>query len=183
MLLFGAVGRAHVKITLGYIRRAFAPLPLSEFGLSHFRAIRDAMIADGRVRNQVNRRASMVRSWARWCLAEDYPVAAGLLDKLRAVKSLSPGRDGVKEGATRGPADPAAVEKVLPLLPPAVKAIVTPIRITGARPSEITNLRPRELDRTAEPWELKPERHKGSWRLKRWSSIWGRREGRSSSRG
>lgn len=157
---------ADIKITLGYLKRLFAALPLREFDIRCFKALRQALIDDGRVRNQVNRRAGMVRSFIRWCVEDELPVASGVLEKLRAVKALAPGRDGVPEGEAREPADPAAFEKALPFLSKPLAAILRVIRHTGARPSEILNLKSRELDRTGSAWTLTPTRHKGSWRGK-----------------
>jgi integrase len=54
----------------------------------------------------------------------------------------------------------------LPLLTPAVAAVVQLLRLTGARPSEILTLRPCDLDRTADVWKYTPARHKSSWRGK-----------------
>jgi integrase len=108
----------------------------------------------------------MVRSFIRWCVEEELPVAPGVLEKLRAVKALAPGRDGVPEGEAREPADPQSVEKALPFLSRPLEVIVRLIRLTGARPSEILNLKPCEIDRTGSEWALTPTRHKGSWRGK-----------------
>src|SRR5262245_56989999 len=155
-----------IKITLDYLLRLFANLPLCEFDIRCFKSVRQALIDDGRVRNQVNRRASMVRSFIRWCVEEELPVAPGVLEKLRAAKALAPGRDGVPEGEPREPANPAHVEKVLSLLPPMVAAALQVVRLTGARPSEILKLKPCEIDRSSDPWELTPTRHKSSWRGK-----------------
>jgi integrase len=58
------------------------------------------------------------------------------------------------------------VAKVLPFLPPMVAAAFQVVRLTGARPSEVLRLKPRELDRTGKEWVLTPTRHKGSWRGK-----------------
>src|SRR5207237_933097 len=59
-----------IKITLGYMRRLFGPVPLSDFGIPEFKAVRQAMIDDGRVRTQVNRRARQARAFIRWCVEE-----------------------------------------------------------------------------------------------------------------
>ncbi len=155
-----------IKIALGYLRRLFGPTPLTEFGISEYKTVRQALIDDGRVRSQVNRRAGQVRAFVRWCVEESLPVAPGVLERLRAVRPLSPGRDGVPEGEAREPADPAAVEKVLPLLSRPLAAMVRLLRLTGARPSEILRLKPCEIDRTGEVWAITPTRHKGSWRGK-----------------
>ena len=71
-----------IKITLSYLTRMFAALPLREFDIRCFKAVRQALIDDKRVRNQVNRRAVMVRSFIRWCVEEELPVATGVLEKL-----------------------------------------------------------------------------------------------------
>jgi integrase len=155
-----------IKITLGYLTRLFAHLPIRELDIRGFKAVRQALIDDKRVRTQVNRRAGQVRAFIRWCVEESLPVAPGVLERLRAVRPLSPGRDGASEGETREPADPKAVEKVLPLLPASIAAIVRLLRLTGARPSEILKLKPREIERTGDVWTITPTRHKASWRGK-----------------
>src|SRR5579883_1719257 len=121
------------------------------------------MVADGRVRNQVNRRVSMVRSFVRWCVEERLAPAV-VLTELKAVRPLAAGRGGVREGPARGPADPMAVEAVLPHLPPAPRAVVALLRLTGARPSEVLSLRPCDVDRSGAVWAFTPARHKSSWR-------------------
>ena len=103
--------------------------------------------------------------WVKWCVEEGI-VSGAVLEGLRAVRPLAPGRCGAPEGKAVAPADPAAVEKVLPLLPRPVAAVVKLLRLTGARPSEILMLRPREIDRTGDVWTLSPTLHKGSWRGK-----------------
>jgi integrase len=153
-----------IKITLGYLTRLFAHLPLFEFDIRAFKAVRQALVDDGRVRTQVNRRAGQVRAFARWCVEESLPVPPGVLERLRAVRPLSPGRDGVPEGEAREPADPYAVETVLPLLPRSIAAVVRLLWLTGARPSEILRLKPCEIDHTGDVWAITPTRHKGNWR-------------------
>ncbi len=82
-----------IKITLGYLQRLFGSLPLREFDIKSFKTVRQAMIDDGRVRAQVNKRASQVRGFVRWCVEEQLPTAR-VLERLRAVRALAPGRDG-----------------------------------------------------------------------------------------
>jgi hypothetical protein len=97
------------------------------------------MIDEGRVRTQCNKRTNEIRRFFRWCVEEQI-VSPLILESLRAVAPLMPGRSGVKESEPRRPADPDAVEKVLPFLPPAPAAMVKLLRLTGARPSEIITL-------------------------------------------
>jgi integrase len=154
-----------IKVTLGYLKRIFGPTLLADFGPPQLKAIRQAMVDDGRVREQVNKRTSQVRQFFRWCVEEQL-VAPTVLLGLQAVRALDCGRSGVKEGQPRQPADPVAVEKSLPFMSPAVRAVVQLLRLTGARPSEILLMTPGELDRTGDIWVLKPRYHKTSWRGK-----------------
>jgi integrase len=161
-----------IKITLGYLKRQFGHTPLAAFGPPQLKAVRQAMVDDGRVREQVNKRISQVRQFFRWCV-EEQVVEATVLLGLQAVRALDYGRSGVKEGKPRQPADPTALEKALPFMSPAVRAIVQLLRLTGARPSEILLMRPSELDRSGEIWILRPEYHKTSWRGKNRAIFFG----------
>jgi integrase len=152
-----------IKIALAYLRRLFGPTLLAEFGPGHLKAVRQAMIQDGRVRGQVNKRASQVRQFFRWCVEEE-TVKPAVLEGLRAVRPLTPGRSGAKEGQAVKPADPAAVAKAIPLMPPAVRAIVALLRLTGARPGELCRMRPGDVVRSGRVWTFTPRYHKTSWR-------------------
>jgi integrase len=156
---------ADIKVALGYLKRLYAPLPIGEFGVPELKAVREAMVTDGRVRNQVNKRVSMIRSFVRWCVEERLAPAV-VLTELKAVRPLAAGRCGAVEGKAVQPADPATVEKAVPFMPPAVRAIVKLLRLTGARPTELMTMRPRDLDRAGDTWAYTVSRHKGSWRGK-----------------
>jgi integrase len=156
---------ADLKITLGYLKRSYGGMLLAEFNPVHLKVLREQLIADGRVRSQVNKRIGHVRLFYRWCV-ESMLVPPAVLDTLRAVRPLAPGRCGAAEGKPVEPANPADVEKVIPKLPPAVRAIVQLLRFSGCRPSEIATLRACDLDRSKEIWAYTPPLHKGAWRGK-----------------
>jgi len=156
---------ADIKVTLGYLRRLFGPTPLVEFGPPQLKSVRQAMVDDDRVREQVNKRTSQLRQFFRWCVEEQLAPPTILLG-LQAVRPLGCGRSGVKEGEPRQPADPIAVKKAMPFMSPAVQAIVQLLWLSGARPSEILLMKWDELDRSGEIWVLRPKHHKTSWRGK-----------------
>jgi integrase len=116
---------------------------------------------------QINKRVSQARQWYVWCLGRRL-VPSGvdayrvLLEMKQRCKAISAGEYGAKAGKRVEPADPKAVEKALPEMSPAAQAIVQLLRLTGARPSEICDMKPRELDRTGETWILRPEWHKSA---------------------
>ncbi len=158
-------GVVNIKSALSTLKTLFGSTPLGEFGPLQLEACRSTMVDDGRVRRQCNKRTNEIRRFFKWCVAKTL-VSPLLLEALRAVSPLMPGRAGLKEGDPRRPADPATVEKVLPFLPPAPAAMVKLLRITGARPSEIMNMKAGEIERCGEIWKYVPIRHKGTWKGK-----------------
>jgi integrase len=155
----------HLKSALGYLRRLFGSTPLADFGPVELKAVRQHMIDAGIVRTQINKHVGTVRQFYRWCV-EAQLVPSSVWETLRAVRPLTVGRSGAKEGAPRLPSDPTAVQATLPFMTPAVRAVVQFLRLTGARPTEALTLRPCDLNRGGEIWTYQPDAHKGSWRGK-----------------
>jgi integrase len=155
----------NIKSALSTLRVLFGETSVADFGPPQLKACREALVKEGRVRRQVNKRTNEIRRFFKWCV-EEQVVPPATLEALRAVAPLMPGRGGVAEGEPRRPADPVAVEKVIPFLPPGPRAVIRLLRITGARPSEIMKMKPGEIERTGEIWRYTPTVHKGTWRGK-----------------
>lgn len=91
------------------------------------------------------------RSWCR------RPTAQAL----RELKGLRAGEFGVREGRQVRPVDRATIEATLPHLSSQLAAVVELLWHTGARPSEILTLRPRDVDRTVgKSWVATLQCHK-----------------------
>jgi|SRR5262245_35367337 len=123
----------NIKAVLGYLTRLFGPTPVADFGPPQLKMLRIIMVNEGKARQSINKASGLVRAFFRWCVSEQL-VHPSVLESLKAVPALTPGRSGAVEGKARQPADPAAVEKTLPHLPPAARAVVLLLRLTGARP-------------------------------------------------
>jgi integrase len=163
---------ADVKVTVDYLSRMFGELPLSEFGADQLEALRDRLIGDGRVTPQINKRLSHSRQFYRWCLGRNLmPSTVNVwlvLEQMRQrARAVSPGEYGAKPGKIVTPADPAAFNKALTVMSPVAKAVAQLLRLTGARPSEILNARPCELNRSGDVWTLTPTWHKTAKKSKR----------------
>jgi integrase len=104
---------------------------------------------------------NVVKAVWKWAAATER-LPAERWQALRAV--APPRRDEARAPKVVAPADPAAVEKVIPKLPPAFRVVVQLLRRTAARPTEILTIRPGDLDRTGDVWVYTPRRHKGTWR-------------------
>lgn len=153
----------NIKAAVSYLTRLFGMTNLADFTPSALETIRYLMIQEGKARKTINKTAVLIRQFFRWAVAKQL-VSPAVLESLKALPALAPGRSGAKEGKPREPADPKAVEWTLPYLPPAVRAIVQLLRLTGARPSEILTLRPCDIDRTRDVWSYRVESHKTAWR-------------------
>jgi integrase len=158
------------KIFSKMLRSMFGREDLGAFSAEHLEAFRNKLIRDGHVAPQVNKRIGQCRQFIYWTIENDlFPEnrnAARLERKLKRVKAIGAGQFGAKAGKVVEPADPVAFAKALPLMSPVPRAVAELLRLTGARPSEILNMRPRELDRSATTWRLVPEWHKGASRPK-----------------
>lgn len=147
----------------------FADLPAAEFGPRMLKAMRDALVLEGRPRVTINRVAKTVRRMFKWAASEEL-VPAEAWHALEAVAPIQKGRTD----SPHLPAPPelppvdevpeAIVEATLPHLPPVVAAMVRLQRWTGARPGEVVLLRPCDVDRSGDVWVFTPAHHKLAWR-------------------
>ncbi len=110
-------------------------------------------------RGVVNHRVRRLKHIFRWGV-EQQLVAGETYHALAAVQPLKRGRTEARETSPVGPVSDDLVERTLPYLPPIVADMVRLQRLTGARPSEICELRPADVDRTGDVWCYGPRSHK-----------------------
>lgn len=94
-----------------------------------------------------------------WCVAEEL-IGPEKLVGLRAVKRLP--TSAARPPEYRSPVDEERYRLIYEHLPPVFAAIVTILRHSAARPSEVLQMTPSEIDMDSEPgvWLLIPKRHK-----------------------
>ncbi len=131
----------------------------AEFGPKAFKAIRQTLIDAGHSRRYINKLMPIVTRCFKWGAAEEI-VTAGIFHALRTVDGLKKGRTTAPERPPVLPVDDATVDATLPFLPPIVADMVRFQRLTGCRPGEVCQLRPGDIDRTADVWVFRPESHK-----------------------
>lgn len=133
--------------------------PLAAFGPRAFRAVRETWVRDGCCRRTANDYAKTLRAAVKWAVGQEL-APGSVLEALRAVEGLAPGRTEAPERPPVGPVPAEAVAAVLGLLAPHWRACVLLQAATGMRPGEAVALRPCDLDRSAEPWAYVPPGHK-----------------------
>jgi integrase len=77
---------------------------------------------------------------------------------------LRRGRGGARETQPVRPAPEKDIEASLPFMPDPVHAMVRLQLLTGARPSEILQMRAADIERSGKVWTYRPAAHKNSWR-------------------
>ena len=90
------------------------------------------------------------------------PQRPTLAQELSTVEPLKRGRTQAREGKRVLPVSDADVDATLRHLPRQVATMVQLQRLTGARPGEICQLRPCDLDRSEAVWTFRPPAHKRS---------------------
>jgi len=131
---------------------AFSPLKL--------KAVRQDMIASDRLcRSEINARVQIIRQVFRWAVSEEL-IPPLISHGLNTIVHLRPGEYGVREGRVRGPVAEDVVFETMKHLHPVAAALVELLWLTGARPSEIFNLCPEDIDRSGMVWIATLRKHK-----------------------
>src|SRR5207253_2913471 len=106
---------AEYRQTLRVVRELYGLAPAARFGPLSLKAVREAMVAAGLSRAEVNRRVGLARRVFKWAAGEEL-VPFEVFHRLTAVAGLQKGRTGARETEPVGPVDTASVQATLPFL-------------------------------------------------------------------
>jgi integrase len=134
-----------------------------DFGPLALKAVRQAMITSGWVRDSINKQVSRVRRMFRWGVSEQL-VPSVILIGLEAVQDLAEGRCEAAESEPVKPVDEQHVYAALEWLSAQVQTMVKVQLLCGMRPGELCIVRPCDIDRTGTVWVYHPQRHKNTYR-------------------
>lgn len=163
---------------LSIVDRVCPNIRIDDFDTRHLSAVRDAMVSGswmnaieranvldrgkpiGWSRSYANQQIVRVRSVVRW--AESMGTAPrGAWEHLRTLRRIRLGQPNVRHSDEKRQAVGwDRVEPVLPHLRPSVRALVLVLWWTGARPSEIVQMRACDLRECDDSLEYRPREHK-----------------------
>lgn len=147
------------------VRELYGHTAAREFGPLALKAVRRTWVDAGLSRSEANRRAAHVRRAWKWGASEQLvPVAA--YQALATVQGLQRGRCDAPEPDPVGPVAEADVRAVLPFVRPEVAGMIEVQLLSGMRPGEVCQLRPRDVDASGAVWLYRPAQHKTAWRGK-----------------
>lgn len=148
-----------VRRALQMLRKNYGHTRVADFGPLALESLQAQMIGQGLCRSTINAMVACIRRAFRWGVAKQI-VPVTVYQALTAVSGLRQGRTTAREPQPVQPVADETVEATLLHLPPVVADMVRFQRLTGARPGEVCQLRPRDIDRSKEVWAYRPESHK-----------------------
>lgn len=161
---------AHLKVVIEVMNEIAGDLAARDFGPLKLQSCQRAFVARGYTRKTVNDYTNRSRRIFKWAVSNEI-LPGSVLHSLQALPGLRRGRTTAGECRVVHGVAEADVRKVLPHLSRQVQTIIELLWLTGARPSEILNLRPCEVDKVGVEiatdqrcWILTPGRHKNTWR-------------------
>ena len=135
---------------------------VGDFKPSCLKLVRSEMVKSRRFcRNIVNRHTRRAISIFEWGVENDI-VPETTWRALKTVKSLPKGYPGTFDHKERKNVPDSVIKATLPFLPPTLQAMVKLQRLTGLRPSEVFNMKVREITKDTDPelWYYTLESHK-----------------------
>lgn len=105
-----------------------------------------------------NRQIARFRRVLRWGVERE--MCGGAV--LATVSAVAPLRAGPRR--RHSVPLPLDVARVLAECPATIRAMVWLQILTGARPANVCRIAPSEIDRSSDPWEWRPAKHKKAWR-------------------
>lgn len=147
------------KPTISLLKQRYGHTHAAEFGPLALKALQLALIESGASRRYVNDSTHRIRQIFKWGASEQrLPVT--VYQSLLTVEGIAAGNTKARESKPVKPIDDAVVDATLPLLPQVVADMVRFQRLTGARPGEVCQLRPCDIDRSETVWKYTPREHK-----------------------
>ena len=152
-----------VREAVRVLSKLYGRVPVSQFGPLALRTVREVWVSRGLSRSTVNAYTQNARAIFRWGVSHEL-VPSNIDHALVTVKGLSRGRSEARETEPILPVENRHIEAVKPLVSRPVAALIALQLLTGARPGELVNLRPSNIDQTGEIWIVKLELHKTAYR-------------------
>jgi integrase len=151
---------ARVRIALRQVRALYGHTGARDFGPLALKAVRERMVGLDWTRGYVNASVGCIKRMFKWSV-ENELVPGPVYQALQAVAGLKRGRSQARETERIRPVADEHVEATLPFLTPPIRAMVQVQRLSGMRPTEVTLMRPCDIDRGhGKTWVYRPAVHK-----------------------
>jgi integrase len=119
----------------------------------------ERLLAVGLTRRNINKQIGRIKRMFAWAVEQEL-IPVEVHAALLRVKGLRKGKGQAREKPRVRHVAPTIVEATLPHLPAMVRAMVQVQRLCGGRPQDIVEMRPIDIDMSANVWEYRPCRYK-----------------------
>ncbi|MFV1967217.1 MAG: tyrosine-type recombinase/integrase [Pirellulaceae bacterium] len=150
-----------LKSTLRLLRETYGHTEVAAFRPVGVETLQQKMVDLGHSRGYINQCVAKIKRIFRWGVFKEL-VPVEVLQRIETVPSLKKGRTEAPETAPVTPVEDATVDATLPHLPCVVADMVCFQRLTGCRPQDVYNLRPRDVDTSGAVWLYRPGKHKAA---------------------
>lgn len=158
----GKVTREGEQVTeiLRMLLRHHGEEDVADFGPVKLKDLRELMIdPNDWSRKHINESVNRIRRMFAWA-CENELVPPTVHHALQSVAGLKRGRSKARDTKRVTVVDDATIESTLKHAPEIVADMIRLQRLTGARPGEVCQLRPCDIDRSCEVWIYEPGDHK-----------------------
>lgn len=149
----------NIRYALRPLKSLYGHTLVRDFGPLALKALQAKLIDAKLSRKLINQRIGIIKRVFRWAVSEEL-APPSLSHALATVTGLRRGRTEARETTPVRPMPDAAIEAILPHLPPVVADMVRFQRLTGCRPNEVCIIRSSDIDRSGEVWSYVPASHK-----------------------
>ncbi|MBM4005356.1 MAG: site-specific integrase [Planctomycetes bacterium] len=149
----------NIRPTLRLLNQTYGHTRAIDFGPLALKAMMQAFVNRGLSRRGVNDGMHRIRQVFKWAASEEI-IPEEIHRALMTVSGLRKHRTPARETQPVMPVADDVVDRTLPYLPSVVRDMVQLQRLTGARPGEIIQMRPADIDRTGPVWRFTPQEHK-----------------------
>ena len=155
--------QGHMRTVLGMMRELYGDTPAVRFGPKALLTLRQRMVTRGWKRITVNQCIGRVKRMFRWAVEQEL-VPGSVYHSLQAVAGLRSGRCDAPDGKPVRPVAQEMIDAVEQFVSRQVWAMIQLQLLTAARPGEICILKPKDIDRSGDPWVYQPSEHKTAHR-------------------
>jgi integrase len=148
-----------IRAAIRAIKSLYGETPVDDFSPIGLLAIQTSLAGGALSRNYANKILGYIKRMFKWGVCRAI-VPPTVYTALSTVEGLRMGRTSAKESKPVLPVSDELVDATLPYLPAVVADMVRFQRLTGARPGEVCQIRPCDVDRSGEVWEYRPQSHK-----------------------
>jgi integrase len=156
----------NVRDAFAHVVALYAELPVKDFGPTHLRVIRAAMLKPKneqgqslRSRSYVNGAINRIRRVFKIGVSLEL-VPPSVLEALRAVDGIKRGKEGARETKKVQPVELTQVRAVLAVVPETLSTMIKLQLMHGMRPGEVCLMRRCDIDMTRSSWIYTPMFHK-----------------------